>query len=335
MNQEILAIIPARSGSKGIPHKNIYNFNGKPLIAHSIEQACNCSEINRVIVSTDSEEYIEISKKYGAEAPFIRPQSIANDSSTDFEVFEHALNYLVEKEKYRPDIIVHLRPTYPTRRIVDIKNAIKMLSKDKSLDSVRSIVESIETPYKMWLIENEYELKNIISNGKESYNMPRQSLPKTYIQNACIDVVRFETIMLKHSMTGNKIGGYIMDKNEDIDTLIELHNIQTESSLIIPENKRFCFDIDGVIASITPENDYGASLPIKENINIINKLYEKNHIILFTARGYITKKNWENTTKSQLKKWKVKYHELKFGKPAADFYIDDRMIGIEKILKWK
>ena len=99
--------------------------------------------------------------------------------------------------------------------------------------------------------------------------------------------------------------------------------------------KTFCFDIDGVIASITPNNDYKLARPIINNINIINELYKKNNIILFTARGYVTGLDWEEVTKNQMEKWKVKYHELKFGKPAADFYVDDRILSLDSLQKIK
>ena len=105
---KILCIIPARSGSKGIKNKNIIDYNGKPLIAWSIEQAIKSKYNMKIIVSSDSDEYIEISKKYGAEAPFKRPLSISQDLSTDFECINHAVNWLNENEQYIPDIILQL-----------------------------------------------------------------------------------------------------------------------------------------------------------------------------------------------------------------------------------
>jgi CMP-N,N'-diacetyllegionaminic acid synthase len=96
--------------------------------------------------------------------------------------------------------------------------------------------------------------------------------------------------------------------------------------------KTFCFDIDGVIMSLAPENDYTMATPIESTVRLINDLYKKGHrIILFTARGYVTKLNWEELTKQQLNDAGLKYHELMFGKPAADFYIDDRMIDIASL----
>jgi len=110
-----LALIPARSGSKSLPHKNVREFAGKPLLAHSIDHALAARTIGRVIVSTDSEHYAAIAREYGAETPFLRPAELATDHATDLVVFQHALAWLREHEDWEPDIVVHLRPTYPRR----------------------------------------------------------------------------------------------------------------------------------------------------------------------------------------------------------------------------
>ena len=117
--EKILCLIPARSGSKGLPHKNIKEFNGIPLIVHSILQAINCkySSKIRIIVSTDSQEYADIANQWGAETPFLRPVEISQDTSIDYEFIKHSLDWLSENENYKPDIILQLRPTYPTRSI--------------------------------------------------------------------------------------------------------------------------------------------------------------------------------------------------------------------------
>ena len=125
---QILAIIPARSGSKSVKNKNIRLIDGKPMIAYSIEHALKTPEIDRVIVSTDSEEYANIAREYGADVPFIRPAQYATDDALDIDVFRHALWYLKENEGYEPDIVVHLRPTYPIRNIEDISKTIQMMT---------------------------------------------------------------------------------------------------------------------------------------------------------------------------------------------------------------
>lgn len=215
---EVLAVIPARSGSKSVVDKNIRPINGKPMIAYSIEHALKTPGIDRVIVSTDSEKYAAIAKKYGAEVPFIRPAEYATDTALDLDVFKHALTYLKDNEDYIPDIVVQLRPTYPIRKIQDIENMIDYLKKNPDIDSVRCIASAKEIPYKMWFMDENKILSPIMREIPECYNMPRQQLPKVYYQNACIDVFRASVVMKKNSMTGDVIAGYLMEENYDIDT---------------------------------------------------------------------------------------------------------------------
>lgn len=214
----ILAIIPARSGSKSVPHKNIRNINGKPMLAYSIEHAKASKYINRIIVSTDSNEYAKIALEYGAEVPFLRPEEYATDTSLDIDVFRHALKTLKETEGYEADIVVQLRPTYPIRDVKDIDAMIEMVVESETVDSVRSIGPAKEIPYKMWHMNEDGRITPIMTTIKECYNMPRQELPKVYYQNACIDVLRPRVIFEMNSMSGNEILGYVMDKNFDIDT---------------------------------------------------------------------------------------------------------------------
>ena len=336
--KKILAIIPARSGSKSVPHKNIKSINGKPLMAHSIKHALDSKNINRVIVSTDSEYYAEIAKSYGAEVPFLRPKDISDDLSNDIDFFKHALENLKTNENYEPDILVQLRPTHPIRNVAEIDEMIEMLSSDIETDSVRSVQKNeSHTPYKMWKISSENRLIPIIEDKviKEAYNEPRQNLPVIYFQNGSVDVIRTKTITEKNSLSGDKILGYIMDHEFDIDTMEDFDRVKNymETQLVtLPKGKTFVIDVDGVIAQLSPNNDYTKSEPIEENIEKINQLFDAgNEIIMFTARGYKTGIDWTEVTKKQFKKWGLKYHELKFGKPAADYYIDDKLININNL----
>jgi CMP-N-acetylneuraminic acid synthetase len=343
---EIFALIPARSGSKLIPDKNIRIIGGKPLLAHSVSHALASKLINRAIVSTDSPVYAEIARKYGAEVPFLRPSEFSQDSSTDLEVFTHALKWLAENEGYVPDICVHLRPTYPIRKIEDIDKVIQILIENPDIDSVRSVTLSKETPMKMWFRGDNGLLSPVVKTElNEPYNLPRQLLPQTYLQNACIDAVRTRVITEMKSMTGTKIFGYVMNENFDIDTEEQFQKLEEYLSQettgktgeldyenLSNERKTFCFDIDGVIATIVPGNRYDLAEPLLHNIHSINSLYEQGHqIILFTARGSVTGIDWTELTKKQLQQWGIKYHKLLFGKPAADYYIDDKMLPIEKV----
>lgn len=329
---EVLAIIPARSGSKSVKDKNIRDIDGKPMIAYSIEHALQSPSIDRVIVSTDSEKYAKIAREYGAEVPFMRPAEYATDTALDYDVFLHALTYLKETEGYEPDIVVQLRPTYPIRKIEDIENMIKYLEEHPDTDSIRCVAPAKEIAYKMWRMDEETGLLSpIMKDIPECYNMPRQQLPKVYYQNACIDVFRSTVVTEKHSMTGDVIAGYPMEDNFDIDTEEEFQKAE-EYLKITHGNKTFVFDIDGVIAKLQKDLDYALSEPNEPMIQIINKLYGYgNRIVLFTARGYVTGKDWTQVTKDQMQRWEVKYHELKFGKPNADYYVDDKMLSMERL----
>lgn len=243
--KEILAIIPARSGSKSVVDKNIRQMAGKPMIAYSIKHALESKYITRTIVSTDSEKYASIAREYGAEVPFLRPAEYATDTSLDIDVFEHALTYLRETEGYTPEIVVQLRPTYPIRNVEDIDKMIEKILSDDSIDSVRCLAPATEVAYKMWIRDGEENLADgssagisegdfapitpLMKNIHECYNMPRQQLPKVYYQNACIDVARARVITEQHSMSGKNIVGYLMKDNFDIDTEEEF--IRAEKAL--------------------------------------------------------------------------------------------------------
>ena len=220
---KVLAIIPARSGSKGIINKNIKLFRKKPLIYWSIKLAKECKYINRIICSTDSQKIAKIAKECGAETPFLRPSQISDDLSTDYECIYHCLDYLLKNENYKPDIIVQLRPTYPTRKLEILNKTIEIFKNNKNYDSLRTVIEFNKSPYKMYNINNNIlnPLFKEINGLKEPYNRCRQELPKTYLHNGYIDIINYNTIINMNSVTGNKIYPYIMNKNEynDIDTL--------------------------------------------------------------------------------------------------------------------
>jgi CMP-N,N'-diacetyllegionaminic acid synthase len=338
---EILAIIPARSGSKGIPHKNIFKLAGKPLLAYSITHALASSLVTRTLVSTDSHHYATIAREYGAEVPFIRPIEYSQDQSTDLVVFQHALNWLAENENYRPEICVHLRPTHPIRDPKHIDAMIQIMLNDSEIDSVRSVVPSPETPYKMWFYNTNGTLSPVVSTTiKDAYNMPRQVLPQTYLQNACIDVVRSRVVTEMQSMSGNYIAGFIMNENHDIDTLEQFEQVEKlminqqsiQNVQLLSNPKTFCFDIDGIIATLVPVSNYNTAKPQSDVIRIVNYLYDMGHqIVLFTARGSATGLDWQLVTEKQMLEWGVKYHQLLFGKPAADYYVDDKLITIDQL----
>lgn len=327
--KKILALIPARSGSKSVVNKNIRKINGKPMMAYSIEHAKASKYINRIIVSTDSEEYAQIAREYGAETPFIRPAEYATDTALDIDVFAHALSFLKEKEDYVPDIIVQLRPTYPFRDPADIDAMIEIMLNDETVDAVRSIKKNEVVPHKMWYLGEDGTLDPILKDIPEAYNMPRQQLPDTYYQNGNVDLLRPRNVTELHSMTGKKIKGYVMKEMYDVDTEADFARVD-DFMRIRQGGKLFVFDIDGVIAMKREDLDYGQAMPNERMIRIINKLYDwGNRIVLFTARGYVTGIDWKPVTEKQMQDWGVQYDELHMGKPNADYYVDDKMLDLE------
>ena len=211
---KILTIIPARGGSKGIKLKNLSKINEKPLVALSSEHSVESKLINRTIVSTDNEEIAKISEEYGDEIPIFRSKELAGDSILDLPVFEHMLTYLKEEENYEPEIVVHLRPTSPYRKAEWVDSAIKLLIENTSADSVRSVSEPSQHPYRVFEIKNNYLQSVMNERHPEPYLLRRQDLPKMYYYNCVIDVTKPATIFNKKSMTGDKMLPYIM-KNED------------------------------------------------------------------------------------------------------------------------
>ncbi|MBM3124047.1 MAG: acylneuraminate cytidylyltransferase [Chloroflexi bacterium] len=223
---EILALIPARGGSKGIPRKNLRSFAGYPLIAWSIAAARQSQQVTRVIVSTDDEEIAAHARAYGAETPFLRPPELAQDMTTDLPVFEHALKWLEETEKYRPEIVVQLRPTSPIRPPGLVDQALRILLEHPDADSVRGVVPAAQNPFKMWHFHGEGKpLKPLleVEGIPEPFNAPRQSLPAVCWQTGHIDAIRVKTITQKASLTGDVVYPLVVDSayTVDIDTLAD------------------------------------------------------------------------------------------------------------------
>lgn len=219
---EVLAIIPARGGSKGIPRKNIKPFAGHPLIAYSIAAGVQAESVTRVIVSTDDEEIAAVAREYGAEVPFLRPAELAQDQTLDLPVFQHALRWLEEQEGYRPEVVVQLRPTSPVRPPHLVDEAVRILLEHPEADSVRGVVPAGQNPHKMWRIDPQTGvMKNLLDvpGVEEPYNAPRQILPPVYWQTGHIDAIR-PRVIHAGSMSGKVILPVMVDPayTVDIDT---------------------------------------------------------------------------------------------------------------------
>jgi len=292
---EILALIPARGGSKGIPRKNIRLFAGYPLIAWSIAAAKQSELVTRIIVSTDDEEIAEVAREWGAETPFLRPAELAQDKTTDLPVFEHALKWLEDVEGNRPDVIVQLRPTSPIRPHTMLDDAIRILLEHEDADCVRGVVPAAQNPFKMWRFNGERKPLNpllAVDGIPEPYNAPRQILPPVYWQTGHIDAIRDATITQKKSLTGDVIYPLLIDPKYtvDIDTLPDWAKYEAlvysglemvspgKSRRAMPETiKLILCDFDGVITDnlvITDQDGKESVVASRSDSMHIKKLRE-------------------------------------------------------------
>lgn len=341
---EVLAIIPARGGSKKVPGKNIRPLNGVPMLHYSIREARRSRHITRVIVSTDDEAIARVAREGGAEVPFLRPTELAGDRVTDLPVFQHAIRHLESTEGYRPEIIAHLRPTAPLRRAEHIDAGIDMLL-NSDADSVRSVTAAGQHPHKMWRFEGT-ELRPFLpglSLADEPFNQPRQLLPPAFIQNGSVDIVRREVILDRNSMTGRKILGLLMDELDSINVdheedflLAELLMRRRETAAaravapaadpnaqVGPEARTLCVDIDGVLAVPRADLKYAECEPIPGAADALRRLRDRGFFVaLFTGRHF----NRLGETRGWLERHGIPYDHLVMGKPTARYYIDDRGI---------
>lgn len=213
-NKKILALIPARGGSKSIPRKNIKNLAGKPLIAYTIAAAKKSRFLTCTIVSTDDEEIARIARRYGAEAPFMRPKKIARDTSTTMEAVHHALSWLKKNDGEEYDYLMILQPTSPFRTAEDIDECIK-LAVDKKADSVMSMKELDDfAPKKIKKIKNGKILPYFEDEGKTSSR--RQDLEKMYKRNCAVYLTKMKCIM-QEDFFGKKSLAYLMPEERSLD----------------------------------------------------------------------------------------------------------------------
>lgn len=216
----MLAIIPARGGSKGLPGKNTKLLNGVPLICHTIKAALSSKLITRLIVSTDSNEIASVAKKCGAEVPFLRPSNLASDNSMVMDTYLHLVDRLTEQSSKTIDEFVALLPTAPLRLSKDIDESIKIFNDNKA-DSVISVVES-PVPIQWY--------KRILKDGRLQNYLPhfdavknRQEEEKTYIPNGAVYVFRTNILRSKRKYYTDKTYPYIMpiERSADIDNLLD------------------------------------------------------------------------------------------------------------------
>ena len=207
--KSVLAIIPARGGSKGIPRKNIKILAGKPLIAWTIEEAKNSKYIDRLILSSEDEEIVQVAKEWGCEVPFIRPKELAQDDTPGVEPVIHAINTLPEKYDY----VCLLQPTSPLRKVEDIDGCIEKCISMNGISCV-SVSEVDKHPYWMYEMGKNEEL---ISLFPQKNITRRQDLSKIYALNGAVYVSTSHQIIEQKKIIVNKTLGYVMDKQSSID----------------------------------------------------------------------------------------------------------------------
>lgn len=223
-DKKVIAIIPARSGSKSIKDKNIVNLRGKPLIAWSIEQCLKSKKIDDVYLSTDSKKYANIAKKFGLKKIIYRPKSISKDNSTDYEFIKH----FIENVSTNHGIIAHIRTTTPLRNVNFLDKIINFFVKNKKYSSLRAIHENPETAYKSFELKNKF-LKPLkgVSKTMDQLNSPRQNFAKTYSANGYIDLYRKQFVINKKKLFGNNVMGYVTPFTMEIDSKDELKIINS------------------------------------------------------------------------------------------------------------
>lgn len=215
---KIIALVPARSGSVRIKHKNLRQIAGVPLVAMAVQQATMTPSVDRVFISTDSELYAEVAANYGAEVPFMRPAEISKSDSTDLDVFDHFLDWYQQKYNLYPELVVQVRPTAPARSVQMIEEAIRFMQDHPEYDSLRSVSVPHQTPYKMWFRDRDGELKPVIKEQNAGYDGATQMLPQTFAQDGIVDIIRPSTILKKKSISGDRIAGIVSTReNWDID----------------------------------------------------------------------------------------------------------------------
>jgi len=237
MNKKIIAVIPARSGSKGLKNKNIKHLNGHPLLAWSISACRKTKLIDYVLVSSDSKKYAKIAKKYNAEVPFLRPKNISKGSSTNYEMINHVLLEL-NKIKIIPEIIVHINPTTPLRDPKVIDKAIKyFLRRKNKFHSLRSVHEMSETAYKTFKINDKKFLKPILKKVQflDKVNMPRQNFKKTYAANGVVDIYSVAFIKKHKMLLGSKVIPFITPFTPEVDNIDDFKHLEYQ----VKKNKKF------------------------------------------------------------------------------------------------
>ena len=219
---QVLAVITARGGSKGLPQKNLRPLADKPLIAHTIDAAKHARFLDRTIVSTDDEQIAALARSHGADVPFLRPAELARDETPSLPVLIHAIRWLDGNEAYRPDYVMLLQPTSPLRTAQDIDNCIT-LALEKDADGVVSLCQAKHHPYWMKRVEADGRVTDLLllDQPLETAYSRRQDLPPGYAINGAVYLVRREILLEYQTFYTDRTYAYVMplERSLDIDTL--------------------------------------------------------------------------------------------------------------------
>ena len=221
----VVALVPARSGSKAIKDKNVSVLAGHPLLGWAITAARRARSVDRVLLSTDSPAYAEVGKRYGAEVPFLRPDSLATDDADDRGFVVHALDWMAERGE-EPDILVLMRPTTPLRTPDVIDRAVECL-RDARGTAVRSLHEMSETAYKTFeVVEGFIRPVGSLTGSVDDANGPRQGFPVTYEANGYVDVLSTKFIRSAGLLYGDRVIPFMTEPVVEVDTADDLEYLE-------------------------------------------------------------------------------------------------------------
>lgn len=222
-NKKILAVIPARGGSKGVPRKNIKPLEGKPLIAWTIEEAKKSKYIDRLVLSSEDQEIIEVAKSYGCKVPFVRPAELAQDDTPGIDPVLHALEQLPGY-----DIVVLLQPTSPLRTVQDIDGGLDFFEKHQASSCV-SVSEVSKSPYWMYKLDDNLVLQRLLE--KDQMITRRQDLPKVYVPNGALYAIKVDYLVNYKSFYTHGTLGFVMPRERSYDIDDEMDFIVCETLL--------------------------------------------------------------------------------------------------------
>ena len=224
---DILGLIPARGGSKSIPHKNIVPLLGRPLLAYTCEAAPASARLSRVIISTDDPHIAQLAREHGLEVPFMRPQELAQDDTLALPVVQHAVRWLEVSEGYKPDAVMILQPTSPLRRAEHIDGAVEVMDRTGA-DTVVSVVEAPHR-YSPGSLMSFNERRRLVSYQSGPMVLRRQEKPILYARNGpAVLLVKHSTLMAHGTLYGANTQPYLMDEIDSFD-------VDTSNDLIIIE----------------------------------------------------------------------------------------------------